>query len=96
MESSPTRHISGDLAEMIVSHMPTPHTATLSTSASAARDLYNVMQVSSSFFFPASESLWATCPSIHRALGVLYGGLGLEKTSHYMEDSLEQEAVDIL
>ena len=96
-----TRYISGDITQLIVSHLPVPDLASLSPSAliglaHASRDLYSVMRVSTSFFYPASEALWSSCGNIQTLLWILYGGLGLDKPSRGMESDVEKRAIDLL
>ena len=95
------RYDMGDLAELIVSHMPTPSLVSLQSprsddAVSAARDLFNVMRASSSFFYPAAEALWSSCADINNLLWVLYGSLGWDNTTprlHEAERDLEKEII---
>ncbi|KAI0654346.1 hypothetical protein C8Q70DRAFT_926109 [Cubamyces menziesii] len=81
--------------------MPTPSLVSLQSprsddAVSAARDLFNVMRASSSFFYPAAEALWSSCADINNLLWVLYGSLGWDNTTprlHEAERDLEKEII---
>ncbi|KAJ8475482.1 hypothetical protein ONZ51_g6527 [Trametes cubensis] len=95
------RYDIGDLAELIISHMPTPSLVSLQSprsddAVSAARDLFNVMRASSSFFYPAAEALWSNCTDINNLLWVLYGGLGWDKAAVGLQEAEHDFEKDIV